>query len=860
MSVNVRLLGTFEVAVDDVVVPPEVWSRRQAASLVKLLALSRDRRLHREQVIEALWPGLSLEAAGPRLHKAAHYARRALGEGAASLVLRNDVVALLADGDLRVDVEEFRQLGEAALAEGTPAAAQRALGAHGGDLLPDDVYDAWTTQPRESLRLLHLDLLRLAGRWADVLHEDPSDEQAHLALIRSSADRGDVRAALRQFERMDQALRRELGTPPSAEAEQLRAQLEARSDQGVLGRKREEVTRLFGRREIGDRVRERLQHAEAGRGGTLVFTGPPGVGKTAVLDLAVALAQKRGWRTGRGTASAIEGTWPYAPVLEALSDMCRNHPALCDGLADVYRLELARALSGRDVSWSGESAHQRLFVAAAELVRLAAAGHGLFIAVDDLHEADQASLRLLHYLARCAVSEPVIIAVAYRPSANLPAREVLDSLVTRAIGTRIELAPLTQSSTMRLLADRYPDLPAETARHIWQVSAGLPFTVLEMARGHGSGAAGVLPVLPGAALRTWQRVALLGSTFSTDELLAVAGTSEDEAYQHLEAGLTALMIEPAEFGYRFRHALVREALLEHMPPYVESAARREVAERLSELDAPPGRVAHQFLAAGLPSRAVPFVLRAVETAGALGAYRDALALVDLVRQHAGPAALPRLLARRGDLLMALGDPEAVPAYQDAVSVTSGVEHRLVRARLARAAAFAGDFDRARAAIEGLSIDGDAADGPILLARGNIAYFTGDIDAAWDAAAAARGLLLSPEDPWHYVDLVALQGLIAHQRGEWFERFRQELRQAGGNRSMPSALFDAHLCVAEYLLYGPVPYREVIDLAESLRRRATQSGRSSRCRVCDGPDRRGCAPHGRSVSCGGGADRGSRAAP
>ena len=38
--------------------------------------------------------------------------------------------------------------------------------------------------------------------------------------------------------------------------------------------------------------------------------------------------------------------------------------------------------------------------------------------------------------------------------------------------------------------------------------------------------------------------------------------------------------------------------------------------------------------------------------------------------------------------MALGDPEAVTAYQEAVAVTTGTEHRLVRARLARAAAFA----------------------------------------------------------------------------------------------------------------------------------------------------------------------------
>jgi tetratricopeptide (TPR) repeat protein len=134
----------------------------------------------------------------------------------------------------------------------------------------------------------------------------------------------------------------------------------------------------------------------------------------------------------------------------------------------------------------------------------------------------------------------------------------------------------------------------------------------------------------------------------------------------------------------------------------------------------------------------------------------------------------------------------------------------------------GDFETADAALAGLELQGDAADGPLLLARGNLAYFTGNIDAAWDAADAAR-TLLQPEDPWQIIDLVGLQGLIAHHRGEWFERFRRELRRTQADPAMATAVFDAHLCVAEYLLYGPLPYDEVLALADGLRRRAQHHG-------------------------------------
>lgn len=819
MIVGIRMLGGFGVTVDDVPVPADAWARRHAAWLVQLLALSSDRRLHREQVVDALWPGLSLEAAGPRLHKAAHYARRALG-GSDAVVLRNDVVALWPGASVQLDVESFQQAARDALASGTTDAAEHALAQHAGPLLPDEVYQPWTDRPRDAVRTLHLDLLRQAGRWEQLLAEEPADEAAHLALARACVDRGDLPAALRQLERADQALRRELGTAPSPEAAQLRAMLEQRVAKPAA---RPQGTRLFGRRDVGDRVRDAMDRAAAGHGGTLLFTGPPGVGKSAVLDLAVVLAGRRGWRTGRGTAAAVEGPWPYSPVLEALGDLCRAHPSLLDGLDDAFRDEIERALSGRDVAWTGESGHQRLFVAVAELVRLAAAGRGLMLVVDDLHEADDASLRLLHYLSRCALTEPVLLVLAHREPAPVAVEQIAASLVARGTGARVPLAPLDKAVTLRLLADRFASLDTKTAEAIWSASGGLPFTVLELAARAGSSTGGLLPVLPAPVLRTFQRVALLGTVFTTDELLAVSGVGEEEGYRHLESALAALLVEPCGGGYCFRHALVREALVEQMSPVLLATARRDVAARLSGLGAPPGRVAHQYIAAGLPSRAVPYVIRAVESAGALGAYRDALGLVEAVRPHADQTDLPRLLARRGDLLMALGDPSAIAAYREAVGVTTGTEHRLVRARLARAAWFEGDLDTARAALAGLRFEGDAADAPILLAQAHAAYFAGDVATAWDITDRARDRLQSPDDPWYLVDLVTLQGLIAHERGDWFERFRMELRRTQGKQQMVTALFDAHLCVAEYLLYGRVPYDEVIKDAEELRTRATQAG-------------------------------------
>ncbi len=56
-TVRIRLLGGFQVSVGSRSIEDGAWRLRKAASLIKLLALAPQHRMHREQMMEHLWPG-----------------------------------------------------------------------------------------------------------------------------------------------------------------------------------------------------------------------------------------------------------------------------------------------------------------------------------------------------------------------------------------------------------------------------------------------------------------------------------------------------------------------------------------------------------------------------------------------------------------------------------------------------------------------------------------------------------------------------------------------------------------------------------------------------------------------------------
>ncbi|OGO53411.1 MAG: hypothetical protein A2V84_05830 [Chloroflexi bacterium RBG_16_70_13] len=228
-ALRVRVLGGFSVELDGRPLPDDVWRRNRARSLVKLLAIAPRARLHREQLMDALWPELDPAAASANLRKALHFARAALGSD--SLTAHDQTIAL--DGEpLEVDAATF----EAAARAGRVA---EALELYRGDLLPDDRFEAWAEDYRERLRGRFHRVLReraealeregdVAGA-VEILERhtasDPLNEEAHLSLIRILAQTGERHLALRRYRALETILRDELGVEPDGASQQLYADL-----------------------------------------------------------------------------------------------------------------------------------------------------------------------------------------------------------------------------------------------------------------------------------------------------------------------------------------------------------------------------------------------------------------------------------------------------------------------------------------------------------------------------------------------------------------------------------------------------------------------------------------------------------
>src|SRR4051794_40465210 len=158
---RIALLGGFAVEVDGAPVPDAAWRLRKSRSVIKLLALTPGRALHPERLQALLWADRDPEAAGNNLRQAVYHARRALtgagADGAALLATRGDLLALASE--VEVDVDLFERAASDAETSGSPIHIEAALATYGGELLPEDMYEDWCSEPRRVLAERHVGLL-----------------------------------------------------------------------------------------------------------------------------------------------------------------------------------------------------------------------------------------------------------------------------------------------------------------------------------------------------------------------------------------------------------------------------------------------------------------------------------------------------------------------------------------------------------------------------------------------------------------------------------------------------------------------------------------------------------------------------
>jgi DNA-binding SARP family transcriptional activator len=217
VKLAIQLLGRFGVRVDDREIPASEWRRDRAAALIKLLAITPQHRMHREQVMEAFWPDLDVELAAANFRKAIHFARKVLGVHDL-ITVSKEIVALADHVELQIDAEQFDAAAKAALRSTDAGECAHAADLYGGDLLPDDRYVEWLDTPRHQLQLRYTAVLRAGRLWQHLIALDPTDEEAQCALMQAALDAGNRNDAIRQFDQLRERLHIELGVGPTAAA------------------------------------------------------------------------------------------------------------------------------------------------------------------------------------------------------------------------------------------------------------------------------------------------------------------------------------------------------------------------------------------------------------------------------------------------------------------------------------------------------------------------------------------------------------------------------------------------------------------------------------------------------------------
>lgn len=618
-----NILGPFEVLDRDR--PLHLGSPKQRAVLA-MLVVEVNRVVSVDRLVDQLWGEDPPRRAVGSLHAYVSNLRRILEQdrapraAARTLVSRDPGYCLAVDAN-DVDAVQFEALAGAAgreLDEGRPAQAlelfDRALSLWRGPVLADFTYETFAAAPAQRLEELRrgaaerrAGALLLLGQHdaavaelEELVQADPLREgtwaQLMVALYRASRQAD----ALRAFQRARTVLGEELGIDPGPALQELERAVLAQ-DPRLHGPPpvapppapsahadpappdpapddREPGGALIGRHDELESIDAALEALRAGRGGVVLVTGDPGVGKTALLtELA-----RRGasLEFGIGFAQSTEDAtvaplWPWREILRQLDGAA--------GAGHAIDEPLGEAGAPPDPSALGSLLDGML-----QRLRVHAHRRPVVVVLDDAQWSDELTHRFLQLALTATVHERVLFGLGVRDPVEHPTQDLLSTRAAVArhpCAIRLPLVGLDRVDVAELAARMAGEAPSPSiVDAVYDRTSGNPFFVSELVRllrtehalhdttrmsaaGVPHGARDVirrrLASLPEQAGVLLSVAAVLGRRFDASVLRVITGVDVDDLLDLLDlASVSGLLIEePDDPGtYRFTHDLVREAL------------------------------------------------------------------------------------------------------------------------------------------------------------------------------------------------------------------------------------------------------------------------------------------------------------
>jgi hypothetical protein len=406
----------------------------------------------------------------------------------------------------------------------------------------------------------------------------------------------------------------------------------------------------------------------------VVVTGPPGQGKSGLLAAALQRFEAASelpvvWRA---QADPLDAGAPFS-LIGRLAASARQVSGLDTPSPD--RVEMGT--SGTPLREGGEA----LLL---DFARALPEGTPIVLAVDDLHWADAPSIRALDALIRGLSGQAALLLALARPELD----DVYPRLWSTRSPQRITLGELGPRAALSLVKSALGDrLSTTDAQQLVARAAGNVFCLEELIRAVAAGRADTLPdsvlalvqarllALEPRARRVLRLASLFGERFATAGLtrLAAAGDQGLDAAVWLRVLVEREIILPDtsaprhEPGWRFAHALVRDAAYELFTPEDRAQAHRQVAELLAEASRPdPARVAHHLLAGDQPVDAARWLAQSAENAlragDPAGARKSADRALTLAGEGWNVEARGKLLCTAGEAARLLGDSGAARTH------------------------------------------------------------------------------------------------------------------------------------------------------------------------------------------------------